>query len=341
MGQPIRPRVWENDWQAADGGGAGIRRIEASWARAVAASAAAPTDTRVSGDASAQASYAAWMDTSSRRPLRPARGERETPETPLQSRRLPGRLDDTTDVCQRAAPPAWAAVWSALHHRRIPRDHRETAWRLLHAALQCNALPRGQPASDAACPRAACAGQPANLTHIFGTCSLASPVVAWFCAVWAVLEPGNQPPATFSVIAAGDTAPWRPHNTELWTRLRLRLLHELWRSASTLAHSPDIPPSAVTARVVTGARADMRMDWLRASMPAHVLADCCGTWMTGAGAGQTPAAARARFAEVWCSGGHLCVAPPVGASSSTTPDIRWSPTTPVPYPGRPPDGPGQ
>lgn len=342
VGQPVRPRVWEDDWAAPDGGLLGIRHVERRWAEAAAALAADVAASRVRmRDASAQASHASWMDPSPPRlPPRQRAAERRaaSPPPPPPRPARDNRTDDTTDLCSRLPPPPpWTAVYLPLNQRRIPREHREVAWRLLHAALLCRAFVASwREGASPACPRPACAGRPADLSHIFITCGSAAPVVAWFCDVWATLEPSNRPPPSFAVIAAGDTAAWQPSNTELWHRLRLRLLYELWRSAEAMEGDADIPPSATASRIVSGAAADIRLDWLRATMPAHALADACGAWMTGAGTTLTPAAAREHFASLWCMGGHLCRLP---AANSDVPDIRWSPTCPVPFPGRPPDGP--
>ena len=185
---------------------------------------------------------------------------------------------------------------------------------------------------DGRCPVPACGGAAHNLTHIFGTCSVAAAVVAWICDVWAAVEPGNRPPASFAVIAAGDLTIWRPHAPDLWLRLRLQLLFSLWQAADTA--TPEKPPSAaaVAARIIAGMTAAMRMDWLRASMPAYELTDTCGQWLTGTGPTLSPEAARDQFAALWCVRGVLCRAPP---SPLHSPEVRWNTVWPVTLPRTP------
>ena len=299
---------------------------------------------RDSDDLPSSSSHASWMDPSPPRqhPLHRANATRRATlaSEPPQRRRPPTPArpaDDTLDLARpTAGVPPWAPVYRAIGDRRLPRDHRLVAWRLLHGLLPCGAfLLHVQPsaAADAAstCGRPACRAAPANLTHIFLSCQLAQSIVGWLCDVWAAIEPGNRPPATFAVIAVGDPAAWQPGSPVLWTRLRLRVLHELWRSRSVGSdiQQPPMPASAVASRIVLGAAADMRLDWLRATMPAHALADACGTWMTGGGQPQSPDAAKAQFAQLWCVNGTLCQLSAVGA---TQPHIRWSHAWPVPFP---------
>lgn len=343
VGQPLRPRVWEDDWSAADPD-RGIRHVEARWAEHHRErQEAAVVRRRALSQASAEASAASWMRPSpSRRHPRDRARDRSPPPAPQleppHRRRLPLHPpDDAVDLAARQLPaPPWRGVWLAVQDRRLPRDHREVAWRVLHAALPCAAFRARYGAADSpACPRPACGASPADLTHTFVTCELAASVVGWICDVWAAIEPLNRPPPTFAVIAAGDDRQWRPGHAALWLRLRLRLLYELWVTSAAGASASAVPPSAVAVRIVAGAAAEMRLDWLRACMPAEVLADACGTWMTGAGPRLTPEAARAQFADTWCAAGQLCRLP--ADAGANVPDIRWSAVWPVPFPGRPPD----
>ena len=337
-GQPLRPDVWEDDWADA-GSSQGVRRIEAKWeARRQGFARDAADRRRELADAGAASSRAAWMDPAPPRPSPADRGraraERSTTATPRTPREPP---DDTVDAAARQHPLApWRGVWQALHDRHIPREHREIGWRVLHAALHC---PARRAAYDrrvqASCQRPSCGGAAAGLTHIFGACTLASAVVAWLCDVWAAIEPTNRPPATFAVIAAGDTRQWQTPHRSLWLRLRLRLLHELWRVSAAEDAIVSTPASAIASRIVAGAAADMRLDWLRARLPAETLAEACGTWMTGSGPRLTPATATDQFGALWCPGDILCRLPV--CADTAVPDIRWTASWPVPFPGRPPD----
>lgn len=337
-GQPLRPDVWEDNWTTTSPA-YGVRRLEAQWETARQGLARAAADRRRElADASAASSHASWMERPPQRPSRADRTRARAERSASPPRRIP-RVppDDTIDAAAKGQPtPPWQGVWRALHDRRVPRDHREIGWRILHAALHCPARRAAYDRSgQAQCPRPSCGGAPANLTHVFGACTLASAVVAWICDVWAAIEPTNRPPATFAVIAAGDIREWQTSHAHLWLRLRLRLLHELWRVSAADGAVVSTPASAIAARIVSGAAADMRLDWLRAQLPAETLAEACGTWMTGSGPRLTPAAARAQFAALWCPGNTLCRLP--ASDDAAAPDIRWSASWPVPFPGRPPD----
>jgi hypothetical protein len=347
---PVRPKVWETDWAAPDVGETGIRRLEQRWAAAVDAAAAgnAPAQGAVRArtghnrdTAEQQSEPLARLHPLQRAAQRVARAilaEQQNPQRP-QRRRPPPRPpdpDDVSDAANQPSPaqprPPWASAYSRLNQRRLPRRQRWVALQLLHGALPCAAY-KHQHSPDrhpcGRCPVPACAGASANLTHIFGRCSVAAAVVNWICDVWMAIEPGNRPPTSFAVIAAGDFTVWRPHAPDLWLRLRLQLIFSLWQAADMA--KPEKPPSAaaIAASVVAGIAAAVRMDWLRASMPVHELAGACGQWLTGAGPMLTPAAARDQFAALWCVRGVLCQYP---ASPSQPLVVRWSTVWPVPIP---------
>ena len=155
----------------------------------------------------------------------------------------------------------------------------------------------------------------------------------WLADVWAAVYPGNRPPASFAVGALADTRLWRPANPVLWLRLRLFLLDVLWQAARCPDRASGSSPAALMASIVGQATADMRLDWLRATMPATALAAACSAWLTGA---DQPAMASPleEFAACWCHRDRLC-GPLKPATMGL--DIRWSAVWPVPSPGRPPD----
>ena len=351
-GRPVRPKVWEDSWDSASPGPSGIRHMEQRWEDSAAAKRAAGLVGSPMQDGTSMetaSSYAAWMSASNPR-MHPrdraaaAAATRQATDSTPPSQRQPRHppttttADDTVDIArQDPGMPPWAQVYKAIGDRRLPREHRVIAWRLLHGLLPCGAFlmhvshqPTRATNAASTCSHPACSSAPANLTHIFVTCQLAQAVVRWLCDVWAALDPGNRPPSTFAVIAVGDPGTWTPQWPELWMRLRLRTLHELWRSHAAMQRAQQ-PASAcaIASRIVLGAAADMRLDWLRASMPAHALADACGSWMTGNGRPLSPEEAREQFEQLWCVNNVLCQLPAAGASA---PDIRWSASWPVPFP---------
>ena len=353
-GHPVRPKVWEDDWDSAQPGSRGIRHEEQRWADSAAAKVSAGLfDSPMQDGTSLEtaSTHAPWMNPPPPR-LHPreraaaaivARQAADDPPPP--TRRAPPpttpTADDTVDIARPTKDkPPWASIYKIIGDRSLPREHRIIQWRLLHGFIPCGAFlmhvntrPTRATNKASKCSHPGCNSAPANLSHIFITCQLAQALVGWLCDVWGAIDPGHRPPPTFAVLAVGDTRAWKPQWPALWTRLRLRLLHELWRSHAAMQqdggqHRP-APASAVASRIVLGAAADMRLDWLRASMPAHVLADACGSWMTGGGRPRSLAEARTEFEKLWCANGVLCQLPPAGAPK---PIIRWSASWPVPFP---------
>ena len=354
IGHPVRPKVWEDDWNSASPNSTGIRREEQRWeisAQAKVSAGLYGTPFQDGTSLMTASSHAPWMQSPPPR-LHPrdriaANTDQSADISPrsLSQPNPPEPADDTIDIAHPApGVPPWATVYRAIGDRSLPREHRIIAWRLLHGFLPCGAFlmhvssrPSNTTYKASRCSHPACSSAPANLTHIFTSCNIAKAVVGWLCAVWATVEPGNKPPASFAVIAVGDPRAWTTKWPQLWLRLRLRLLHELWRSHSVMQHATDqqsAPASSIARRIILGAAADMRLDWLRASMSAHVLADACGSWMTGGRRTQTPAEARETFRQLWCQNDILCQLPPTGAAS---PLIRWSTNWPVPLPATQPD----
>ena len=342
--RPLRPRVWEGD-PSAGAPDQGVHHVEEVWAQQRQQLEQRDlAQRRRRGVASMAASRAAWMQPP---PARPSPADRravarlrreEARAAPVASarQRQPAALQCVAiDAAQRhPVSPPWAAAWAPLAERRVSRQQRETAWRILHAVLPCAAYKaRFRLAVSPACPRPLCGGRASNLTHVFGTCSLSAPVICWLADVWAAVYPGNRPPASFAVVAAGDTRLWRPANPVLWLRLRLLLLDVLWQAARCPDRASGSSPAALMASIISQAAADMRLDWLRATMPATALAAVCGAWLTGAARPAT-ASPLEEFAACWCHGGRLCGQPQTATIGL---DIRWSAVWPVPFPGRPPD----
>ena len=225
VGRPVRPKVWEDNWESTEPQAYGIRQMEKRWDDTATSgrpfTRTRPRDSTVLSHAS---SHATWMDPSPARlppRLRAAAAQRQhcpptsTPphslNTPRATQQNTRQHNDTVDLARpdRAIPP-WTPVYKVISDRRLPRDHRETAWRLLHGFLPCGAFllhinPNADTDAASACTHLECHGAAANLTHIFTTCQLAEDVVTWLCDVWTAIEPGNRPPHTFAAIAVvGD-----------------------------------------------------------------------------------------------------------------------------------------
>jgi exonuclease III len=268
---------------------------------------------------------APWMRSSSdsrqhwhARQLAAAEMEQQQPQ-PQQQLSMP--LDDTLNACSpqpNAPAPAWAPVWSRIHDLGLDRQHRLTAWRLLHGALWCGALRayigrRRQQLSLqeasllAACPRPACQGQPETLTHLFLTCPASVRVWSWIAAVWTQLSGSEGPPLSAALLMADDQRHWQPgaHLQPLWTQLRIATLAALHSARAQRRKGIPTTATSVAARLVHLMRSAMLRDWqrVRGRNSLAALADgvCCSTWLRG----RQPFISLEQFQQHWGQPGAL------------------------------------
>ena len=257
--QPCRPAIWEDDWETADLDPRGLRARETRWCQVLGVQGTGSLGTGGQGELSAAgratglppgigtggapeasssrardqdyldyAHGAPWMRSSSvsrqhwhARQLAAVEMDQQQPQ-PHQQLSMP--MDDAHNACspQPDTPaPAWAPVWSRLHDLGLDRQHRLTAWRLLHGAIWCGALrayigrSRQQLTLEeasvlAACPRPACQGQPETLTHLFLACPSSQRVWLWVSAVWTQLSGSPGPPLSAALLMADDQRHWQP-----------------------------------------------------------------------------------------------------------------------------------
>ncbi|KAK9918450.1 hypothetical protein WJX75_004175 [Coccomyxa subellipsoidea] len=208
-------------------------------------------------------------------PLRDRGGPATTPAGPSP---VPQGADDTVDAAAAAvtAGPAapWAHVWRVVHTSHLDRRQRMTAWRLLHGQLFVGGFSRHVHRADPAghgCPHPGCAGQLATLTHVFITCPLAAGVWDWFAATWAAVNGDDAPPRSADLLLADDTRIWGPPRQlrQLWHRLRLAAICQLWAAYQRGRHQPDaaaITPGAVAARILSSCRKALLADWRLATV---------------------------------------------------------------------------
>ena len=271
-GLPVRPPVWEDDWDPAAAPLTGLRAAEQRQL-AAARPAAGPALTRKrrrgEGDAATPASPAP------RHPPvpRPSVAERIAAREPLEGgRRGPPRasLTDCTDVL---APPGdgrprspWHHVWGAVAHSGLSFVERACAWRVLHGCVFTGAFKRyvsmPVPPADRFCTHSTC-GAPHydTLSHVFLTCPLACQVWGWLGTLWESVT-GHRFPTSVAVLLADDRRPWRPapDAEALWVRLRLLCVAALWKAHCRRQHGDRTPLVTVIAGVVSRVRELMARD---------------------------------------------------------------------------------
>lgn len=329
---PLRPAIWAD---TTDDLRSGLRALEARWE---ARAAAAGTVLRVAGKRPRgqpdPSSWAIWMAAPRPRPL-PQRDRGGAAAAPADPSPEPQVADDTVDAAAATAgPPApWAHVWRVVHTSHLDRRQRMTAWRLLHGQLFVGAfsqhIHRADPAGHG-CPHPSCAGQLATLTHVFITCPLAAGVWDWFAATWAAVTGDDAPPRSADLLLADDTRVWGPPRQlgQLWHRLRLATICQLWAAYQRGRHQPDaaaITPGAVAARILSSCRKALLADWRLATVNVRQTAGVLSDWLRG----RDPSITREEFAVRWCHRAVLCALEELPGAH---PVIHWSAQHPVPLP---------
>ena len=193
---------------------------------------------------------------------------------------------DSSVACRLTTPTMLAAPSQALLHQHgrqcgpgftslgLNRQHRLTAWRVLHEAIWCGAfsayigrcrqqLSLEKASVQAACPRPACQGQPKTLTHLFLTCPSSARVLTWLSAIWTQLKGSPGPPLSAALLMADDQRRWQPqpaHLQPLWTQLRIAALAAIHTARAQRRQSMPTITTSVAARLVHQMRAAMLRD---------------------------------------------------------------------------------
>ena len=256
------------------------------------------------------------------------------------------------------------AAWRRLlADQAVARQHRVTAWRVLHGALLVNALrvhvdPRLR-AEEGLCSLPACraaaaqhgpgaGAQPGGaapwetLTHAFMACPAAAPVLDWAWGLWAALTPGTpQPPRCAAVLLLDRRDCWRPPPwaDAAWAALRVTLLGCLWHercSRTARAGDPGEPGGGALASAFRAAAAvvehlehAIRRDWDRASGDVRLMSEDVGSALFS---GRDPSLSQEGFLQRWGLQGRLCEVRQDGSLL-----VRLGLDRPVPVPGLPVD----
>ena len=239
------------------------------------------------------------------------------------------------------------AAWARLRSLEVvSRQHRVTAWRVLHGALLVNALRvhvrPAAPAAEGLCvlPECRAVGVAVGhapwetLSHAFLTCPAAAPVVDWALQLWEALTPGAaQPPRCASVLLLDRRDLWQPpqYAEAAWGALRVTLLGCLWHLRCGRGADEGAPPTAATcayrasAAVVEHLVEAIKRDWLRVTEEVPLLSeDVCSSWFRGRRLDLSQAA----FLGRWGLQGRLCAVREDGSLL-----VRLHLDRPVPVPG--------
>ena len=380
------PKLWPDLLGAPEAAGGAqpllqqLAAAEGRWVHSCAARVQAPPGRRVrlreaerAAAAAADARRAApWLD------LRRAQQRREQRQAARQARLPPplpaggvvaqvggpaaglGWEDSSDPLVVRAQPAGGEGLPGGLPHGEHPgaawarllanelvsRQHRVTAWRVLHGALLVNALRvhvrPAAPAVEGLCMLPECravgvgGGYPPweTLSHAFLTCPAAAPVVDWALSLWEALTPGAaQPPRCASVLLLDRRDHWRPpqYADAAWNALRVTLLGCLWHLRCSRGAAEGMPPTAAScayrasAAVVEHLVEAINRDWLRVTEEVPLLSeDVCSSLFRGRRLGLSQAA----FVGRWSMQGRLCAVRDDGSLV-----IRLALDRPVPIPG--------
>jgi len=215
----------------------------------------------------------------------------------------------------RAPSLGYKAAWKRLLDKSLPRAHRATAWRIMHATLACKGFAMSRRTNDTGFARALCSATPCHssrqvetLTHLFIDCPSVQPALRWLLDVWHAASGIRLQPDP-AIVLADDPVAW-PGGTlpgaqvmQVWTRLRTAYLHAVWMARDSLGHDdPSAHAAAVAAEVVVGLGDQMRGDWFRVTGDIRTATSVCGSWFRG----RDPAIRRELFEQRWTLGGALC-----------------------------------
>lgn len=335
-----RPDIW------LEPGRDGLGLRDARWATALAGNGAGRPGggrCRRSRD-DGEEQQPAWMRTVRPR-LLPAVRAAARREAQLHQHPGPGppardwwrELDDVRappSAGQRPALPPWAPLWRRLHGALAPREHRFTAWRLLHGVLPgCGASVAlvarhsgsvvaarasasgnadggdGGSAGDCRRPQCAAAHHVEGIAHGMLECPVAAAVWQWVADLWAASAPragsgdaARAPPRTAAVLLIGDRRAWDPGGPDLrdrWDVVRLAALFYLTRCLGEARAAPSTA-QRVVAQVVAYLRVRMQQDFTRATHSPAAIAVAHPSWLPADRRDTLP------FAKRWEDGGALC-----------------------------------
>jgi len=201
----------------------------------------------------------------------------------------------------------------------LPSGDRESICRCLCASPHCldthmHAGDAG-PSTSSAAPSPSIEGPLETYTHAFWSCPAVHPAVTWLWRLWERLT-GQAPPFNPEVLLTGDPSIWRPAGKaqrQLWLYLRAVFLHSIWK----LRHKRSVTgqafqSGAVVAATCSALEALIQTQFWLATHNVPRLAVVGREWFRG----RRPPH-RLAVERVWCLGGVLAHATPIGAPGPT------------------------
>ena len=149
-----------------------------------------------------------------------------------------------------------------------------------------------------------------TLSHAFVGCEKVTGAIDWLLDLFEAIS-GRRPPRDPRVLLADDHRIWGPGGSEeerlLWQRLRLTVLHHIWRARCSRHPYQERGTRDLSAKVISGAAEDLqraiRRDWARTRLVA-VLGEAGGEGCSFSG--RDPAMSPEAFASLWARNNVLC-----------------------------------
>ena len=162
------------------------------------------------------------------------------------------------------------------------------------------------PSSSAFCSHPACfhVGAVETLSHAFLDCPAARPALVWLQDLWEAVA-GERPPLAARIFLADDHRVWHPGEAalgQLWTLLRVAMLHAIWHCRSYRQETVGSFSAAAVTRVVVYVRTAIERDWLRANEDVRLLSDMPADYFRG----RDPQIALDDFLACWAHRDVLC-----------------------------------
>ncbi|KAL3140489.1 hypothetical protein ABBQ32_005075 [Trebouxia sp. C0010 RCD-2024] len=215
-------------------------------------------------------------------------------------------------LMQATSSAAALGVWELASAAYFNRQHRVLWWRILHGCVMCGAFGAyiGRATMEqACCPYACCSSpnQPQTISHMFLECPMAATVIGWLCRLWQAVT-GHLPDASVATILVASTSEGHCASDALlqtWHRLRLAVLHSIWKAARIAASSTHTSTQAsqsssqshLASKLALKTIVSMiRHDWVKCTDDVRQLSGVCSSWLRG----RDPSMTLQAFRDLWC-----------------------------------------
>jgi hypothetical protein len=183
----------------------------------------------------------------------------------------------------------------------------------MHASLPVRAyVAFKRPGHGPHCTHPACAALPlrqrpyGTYTHLFLECPLFRPAVEWLKDLWEAIS-GARPPDDPSVLLGDHKPSWpqyprTPPRQQLWTFLRVTVLHHIWSAHSKPGPAEDRAARVVVQRCIQSITDTMRQLFYRSARHEHLIEHLPRALLTQ----EVVETGLQAFLRVWCDGAVLC-----------------------------------